>query len=309
MEWCGVVASSTFTPPHDKTIKLEIISQKSANDDAGRKGVQIVLVHGSYHGAWCWKDTFMPYLSARGFDVCALSLRGHGTSTVPVDEETGERAKVAGSLQTHADDVRTFLESLGDDKQVVVVGHSFGGLIVQQVLADQSTNGGPSNVVGAVLACSVPPSGNQAMVGRIFKAAPWLSVKITYAMITDAFKKDANLMQDIFFRGPGSLPDTESLRILERLQEVQIRMLDVAALPNDLPVKTPKSAASGNWPPVLVLGAEQDSIVDSDGLRETADAFCTAPLTLAGIGHDVMLDAGWETAAEATADFITKRTV
>lgn len=36
----------------------------------------LVFVHGSYHGAWCWRENFMPYFSAAGYDCYAISLRG-----------------------------------------------------------------------------------------------------------------------------------------------------------------------------------------------------------------------------------------
>lgn len=35
----------------------------------------LLCVHGSYHGAWCWAERFMPYFAARGYDVYAVSLR------------------------------------------------------------------------------------------------------------------------------------------------------------------------------------------------------------------------------------------
>ena len=34
----------------------------------------------SYHGAWCWRENFMPYFSAAGYDCYAVSLRGQGGS-------------------------------------------------------------------------------------------------------------------------------------------------------------------------------------------------------------------------------------
>lgn len=40
----------------------------------------LVFVHGSYHGAWCWRENFMPYFAAAGYDTYAISLRGQGGS-------------------------------------------------------------------------------------------------------------------------------------------------------------------------------------------------------------------------------------
>ena len=51
-------------------------------------------------------------------------------------------------------------------------------------------------------------------------------------------------------------------------------------------------------PARIVLGAEFDAVVDADGVDEAA-AFLGVPArTLPGMPHDVMLNPGWEAAAE-----------
>ena len=52
----------------------------------------LLFVHGSYHGAWCWRERFLPYFAAAGWDCYAVSLRGQGGSD-------REGLKVSGSLQ------------------------------------------------------------------------------------------------------------------------------------------------------------------------------------------------------------------
>jgi alpha-beta hydrolase superfamily lysophospholipase len=41
---------------------------------------RVLLVHGICVGAWVWEQHVMPYLADAGFEVHALSLRGHGAS-------------------------------------------------------------------------------------------------------------------------------------------------------------------------------------------------------------------------------------
>ncbi len=65
----------------------------------------------------------MPYFAARGFDTYALSLRGQGGSD-------REGLKVGGTLQSHADDMASFIATL--PAPPVLIGHSFGGLVVQK---------------------------------------------------------------------------------------------------------------------------------------------------------------------------------
>lgn len=77
----------------------------------------IVLVHGSWHGGWCWREV------AR-----ILRAAGHEVFT-PTQTGVGERRHLlsdAITLDTFVEDVANVLrfEDLND---VVLVGHSFGG--------------------------------------------------------------------------------------------------------------------------------------------------------------------------------------
>jgi pimeloyl-ACP methyl ester carboxylesterase len=79
-----------------------------------------VLVHGAWHGAWCWARV-VPALRAARHDVFAVTLTG-----------VGERAHLLSrdiTLDTHVTDVTNLIgcEQLND---VVLVGHSYGGLVI-----------------------------------------------------------------------------------------------------------------------------------------------------------------------------------
>ena len=45
----------------------------------------VVLVHGSMHGAWCW-DLLIPLLADMGHTVHAIDLPGQGADTTPAQE-------------------------------------------------------------------------------------------------------------------------------------------------------------------------------------------------------------------------------
>ncbi|HEX3606908.1 MAG TPA: alpha/beta fold hydrolase [Candidatus Dormibacteraeota bacterium] len=38
----------------------------------------LLLVHGAWHGAWCWEDRMVPRLHQAGHEVRAVDLRHHG---------------------------------------------------------------------------------------------------------------------------------------------------------------------------------------------------------------------------------------
>jgi pimeloyl-ACP methyl ester carboxylesterase len=75
------------------------------------------LVHGSWHGAWCW-ELLTPHLQRGGHAVVTMDL--------PCDDGSA-------SFETYADVVCAALEGCFDD--VVLVGHSLAGSTVALVAA------------------------------------------------------------------------------------------------------------------------------------------------------------------------------
>lgn len=82
-----------------------------------------VLVHGGWHGGWCWKPT-ASLLTAHGHHVLAPTLTGLAERGHLIDAVTGP--------DTHVEDiVQTILwENLSG---ITLVGHSYGGTIVTGV--------------------------------------------------------------------------------------------------------------------------------------------------------------------------------
>ncbi|WP_460839641.1 alpha/beta fold hydrolase [Noviherbaspirillum agri] len=82
-----------------------------------------VLVHGAWHGAWCWKK-ILPGLWSAGHRAFPVTLTG-----------TGERAHQLSrdiTLRTHADDVAAVIEA-EELQRAIVVGHSYGGMVITAV--------------------------------------------------------------------------------------------------------------------------------------------------------------------------------
>ncbi|HEY3502513.1 MAG TPA: alpha/beta fold hydrolase [Actinocatenispora sp.] len=78
-----------------------------------------VLVAGAWHGGWCWEHV-----------TVRLRAAGHTVRTPTLSGMSGTPDPAVG-LHTHADDLVRLLcdEDLGD---VVLVGHSYAGLVVRE---------------------------------------------------------------------------------------------------------------------------------------------------------------------------------
>lgn len=89
------------------------------------KKATFVLVHGAWHGGWCWKK-LTPLLQAAGHEVFTPTLTG-----------LGERAHLINpqiNLDTHIQDITTVLD-YEDLRNVILVGHSYGGMVIAGVEA------------------------------------------------------------------------------------------------------------------------------------------------------------------------------
>jgi len=110
-----------------------------------------LLVHGAWHGGWCWRKV-RAALQANGAEVHTPTLTG-----------LGERAHFASQdigLETHVADVVGVLET-EDLSQVVLVGHSYGGMVVTAV-ADRAAR----RIARLVYLDAVVPRDGQCLYDR-----------------------------------------------------------------------------------------------------------------------------------------------
>jgi len=82
-----------------------------------------VLVHGAWHGGWCWQDVSQS-LRAKEFSVYTPTLSGLGEHKNVVNESI--------NLQTHITDVINLIE-MEDLHHVILVGHSYAGAVIAGV--------------------------------------------------------------------------------------------------------------------------------------------------------------------------------
>lgn len=108
-----------------------------------------LLVHGSWHSGAGW-DRIVPLLEGAGHRVLAPTLTGHGATAELMTREVG--------VDTHIADIVGLI--LAEDlRDVVLVGHSYGGLIITAV-ADRI----PERVARLVYVDALVPENGEAAV-------------------------------------------------------------------------------------------------------------------------------------------------
>ncbi|MDC0722872.1 alpha/beta fold hydrolase [Nannocystis bainbridge] len=97
------------------------------DEQARGEARHFVLVHGAWHGAWCWVTTAR-LLASRGHRVTTLDLPSHGAD---------ETAPASVTLDHYAGRVIAALDAI--EGTVVLVGHSMGGIVISTVAEARPT--------------------------------------------------------------------------------------------------------------------------------------------------------------------------
>lgn len=252
-------------------IMLEVLHKSALGKFKG----SIVLVHGAWHGAWCWEDNFLPYYAEQAYDVYALSLSGHGGST-------SHKNLTWLTVQDYVEDVWSVVK---DIKGVTyLIGHSMGGYVVQKFLEKH----GPS-ITKAVLIASVPSNGVVLKPIEIIKAMGFWSfmrmnlmldlyqcVNTTGKVRTVCFTpEDAEELVDFTAR---RVKGESFLAYLEMLNKKFIR---------------PKSITT----PILVVSAGKDWFFPPVEQQVLVDTYQAHQLMYLDKPHNLFATEGWEQVA------------
>ena len=146
----------------------------------------ILLVHGAWHGPWCW-DGFAQRLAGAGHDVRTVRLRGHD----------GSPGRLWYRVRDYVRDVSEAVNRFPEPP--VVVGHSLGGLVVAKYLERGRAR-------GAVLLAPIPQAGSLTAVIRLASRHPLIMARANLTLRLRPFVTRRALVRELFFT-----PDTASL--------------------------------------------------------------------------------------------------
>jgi pimeloyl-ACP methyl ester carboxylesterase len=218
----------------------------------------LLFVHGLAHGAWCFAEHWLGVAAERGFPAYAVSLRGHGGSG------GGDRLR-SSRIRDYVHDVVQTAVTL--PRQPVLIGHSLGALVVGRALAKYPAR-------AAVLLAPVPPGQGLGLATRLARTSPGALGQVLLGR-TLPFRPEH------LFRGPDGPTHLFKLGAESPLAQYQLALH-----------RRPERPLGE--PPVLVVGAGEDRLVPARLTARTARFYRTEPVTIPDIGHDLMLDTGWD---------------
>ncbi len=242
------------------------------------KSYPLLLVHGAWHGAWCWADTFMPRFAQADYATYALSLRGHGGS--------GGALRWA-STANFVDDIAQVVEKIQHQHQQlpVLIGHSMGGYLVQKYL---ETHTAPA----AILLASLPARGALPFFLRYIRRHPLTFLLTCLTLTPYHFVRTPARAKELFFSP--DFPDQDLAAIHPQLGNESFRaVLDTGLFNLPRPAKV-----NAQNIPLLVLGGERDAIFPPHDIHATAQAYGITATIYPQMAHNLMTEQGWEQVAQ-----------
>ena len=238
-------------------------------DPADGPGAVVVLLHGVGGGRQAWDDACMgpgqgtgAALAAAGFTVLAVDFPGYGLSPLVQPLDLAAMAGAVAALITHA-----------QAGPVIVVGHSMGGMVAQELVATM-----PQTVAALVLAGTSPAFGKPGGGWqRDFLQSRFAPLDAGAGMAGLAAPLVAGMV------APGTAPalQARAQALMAGVPEASYRAAVSALLAFDRRAKLPHIAV-----PTLVITGEADRSAAPEVARKMAERIPGAALAiLPGAGH------------------------
>ncbi len=243
----------------------EVLSAQPV-EDTGRP--PLLMVHGIAHGAWCFNENWVPAAAEQGWPSYAVSLRGHGGSG-------GARHLRRTLTRDYVHDVMQTIVELPSPP--VLIGHSMGAIVAQLVAERYPLR-------GLVL---LTPAPMHSAVGDLVAIAKDRPADLGRAVIGQTLSMEP----DILFEGL----DAEAARAYSDRTGTESPFVQWELLLRRRvgPVRCP----------VLVVGTPDDRLIRPADVERTAESYGVDPVWFPGIGHDVMLDTGWDRVLDTVLEF------
>jgi pimeloyl-ACP methyl ester carboxylesterase len=227
--------------------------------NAQAQGIQktFVLVHGAWHGGWCWRRV-SDLLEKKGHKVFTPTMTGLGERCHLIDPKV--------NLATHITDIVNVIKWEGL-KDVVLVGHSYGGAIISGV-AEQA-----GDTIGSIvfLDAFVPENGD--------------------SLATKASQPVREAMAALLAKGETTMKPVPAA--VFRVNEKDRTWVDAMCTPHPMATLTDKSVITGARDRIAkraYIRAKGYPSVPFDGYHEKLKTTAGWRVYEVPCGHDVMVD-------------------
>jgi len=258
-------------------MSLQVIHR--SQDKSLSKG-HLVLIHGACMGAWVWENNFVPYFHQLGYEVHAISLRGHSGSL-------NKKSIRWTSILDYKEDLLNYVNSLKGP--VYLIGHSMGGFTIQHAMKDL-----PESAKAAVLLCSAPRHGLIRLVLKLILHYPIGFLISVLRMSWLPIMQHPDKLKRVIFRKDFSeenmkklLPKMQEESFLAFLQMVFLKLPSIQKLTI----------------PTFIIGGEKDYLVSEGDTKKMASFYGVKPFIIPGASHCFMLESGWEQVADKISGF------
>jgi len=217
-----------------------------------------VLVHGAWHGGWCW-ERVIPLLENQGHRVIAPDLPGHGKDVTPFSGIT---------LQTYVDRITESVRMY--DHPVVLVGHSMAGVVISQVAENI-----PDKISALIYIAAFIPMDNESLSSQARKAR---SAGVSSEMSVNEDKNEIDLrktdrVRELFFNACDAGHASRGMTLLQK--EPFLPFIDTINISHE---------RFGSVRKIYVECLKDEAIKQEDQKRMSAQANCEI-VTLENADH------------------------
>ena len=254
----------------------------------------VAFIHGLWLHAESWHH-WLEFFRAAGYEAAALSWPGDGATTAAT------RANAAALAGYGVTEIAEHLAAQirGYAAKPIVIGHSFGGMLAQNLLAgdlaaaavaiDPAPIKGVAELPGSVLKASFPVLGNPFNVRR--------AVTLTEAQFRFAF---ANAVSEA---------EAKALYAQYHMPAPGRPLFQAATATFNPNAATKVNTANATRGPLLLMAGTADNtvppvLVHSAYKRYQGSGAVTELIEIAGRGHSLTIDSGWRAVAQTALDWL-----
>lgn len=235
------------------------------------KKPHLVFVHGAWHYSWYWDENFVPWFKKAGYSVSSFDLSCHAES---VSKKQLNKCR----LKTYVDDLEKHLSALPADREIIVIAHSMGGMVVQKYLKRKKLD-------RIVLLASAPANGILRATMKYFFAHPLLTLKMIFTADMKTASSTPELLGQAFYSNLISEDKLAEYYAKRRSESFAVYM---AMNFHYLKKKYTRGVDA------LVIGSDSDFFFSLRNYRYTARKFNTSPVIFKNTPHNCMLGQNWK---------------